>query len=124
MNEIYKISDIANITGISIPTLRYYEKLGILKPERDSNNYRVYTDKELNWIDFIKRAKETGMTLKKIVEYSNLRERGDETINERIDILEQQEQLLINKQKIIQNHILFIQNKKEHYYEELDSKKS
>lgn len=115
MTKTYKISEISNMTDLSIPTLRYYEKLGLLKPARSSNNYRIFTDKDLRWIEFINRAKVTGMPLSKIIEYSRLREQGNETIKERIDILEQQEQILYTEQQKIQIHIDFLQNKKLHY---------
>ncbi|WP_311406860.1 MerR family transcriptional regulator [Liquorilactobacillus uvarum] len=115
MTKTYKISEISNMTDLSIPTLRYYEKLGLLKPARSSNNYRIFTDKDLRWIEFINRAKATGMPLSKIIEYSRLREQGNETIKERIDILEQQEQILYTEQQKIQIHIDFLQNKKLHY---------
>jgi len=115
MIKTYKISEVAFITGLSIPTLRYYETLGLLKPVRQANNYRVFTDKELNWIDFIKRAKATGMPLVKIMTYAKLREQGHETIKERIAILEQQEQILHEEQAKIQGHIDFLQKKKQYY---------
>ncbi|KRM97108.1 transcription regulator [Liquorilactobacillus aquaticus DSM 21051] len=115
MTKTYRISEVSKITGFSIPTLRYYEKLGLLKPTRSSNNYRIFTDKELHWIQFINRAKATGMPLSKIIEYSRLREQGDETIKERIDLLEQQEQILYTEQKKIQAHLDFLKNKKQHY---------
>jgi len=121
MIKTYKISEVAFITGLSIPTLRYYETLGLLKPVRQANNYRVFTDKELNWIDFIKRAKATGMPLVKIMTYAKLREQGHETIKERIAILEQQEQILHEEQAKIQGHIDFLQKKKQ-YYAQLTAK--
>ncbi|MFT9005617.1 MAG: MerR family transcriptional regulator [Liquorilactobacillus hordei] len=123
MIKTYKISEISNITGLSIPTLRYYEDLGLLKPARNDNNYRVFTDKDLRWIEFISRAKATGMPLAKIIEYSKLREQGDETVKERISILEQQEQILHAQQQEIQTHIDFLQNKKRYYAQLQDSYK-
>ena len=123
MIKTYKISEISSITGLSIPTLRYYEDLGLLKPARNDNNYRVFTDKDLRWIEFISRAKATGMPLAKIIEYSKLREQGDETVKERISILEQQEQILHAQQQEIQTHIDFLQNKKRYYAQLQDSYK-
>lgn len=121
MTKTYKISEVATMTGLSIPTLRYYETLGLLKPVRQENNYRLFTDKELNWIEFIKRAKATGMPLAKIMTYAKLREQGHETIKARIAILGQQEQILHEEQEKIQGHIDFLQKKKQ-YYEQLTAK--
>ena len=115
MIKTYKISEVATMTGLSIPTLRYYETLGLLKPVRQVNNYRMFTDKELSWINFIKRAKATGMPLAIIKTYAKLREQGHETIKQRIAILEQQEQILHGEQAKIQEHIDFLQKKKQYY---------
>ncbi|MBU7456422.1 MerR family transcriptional regulator [Leuconostoc fallax] len=115
MTKIYRISDISRLTNLSIPTLRYYEDLELLKPKRDLNNYRMFTEKDLTWITFIKRAKATGMSLSNIIKYSKLREKGDKTIIDRIDLLQHQENILKDEQKIIQEHIDFLQNKKQYY---------
>ncbi len=115
LTKTYKISTISKLTGFSIPTLRYYEKLGLLNPKRDANNYRCFTANDLRWIKFIKRAKATGMPLAKIIKYSQLRAQGTGTIQERIAILEQQEQILYTEQAKIQEHIEFLQNKKQFY---------
>lgn len=120
MIKTYKISEVAVITGLSISTLRYYETLGLLKPVRQKNNYRVFTDKELNWIDFIKRAKATGLPLAKIMTYAKLREQGHETIKERIAILDQQEQILHEEQSKIQVHIDFLKKKKQYYAQHMN----
>ena len=66
----YIISEIAKITGLSVPTLRYYEELGLLSLKRNNSNYRIFTDDDLRWIEFINRAKATGMSLAKIIDYS------------------------------------------------------
>ncbi len=55
------------------------------------------------------------MPLAKIIEYSQLRAQGTGTIQERIAILEQQEQILYTEQAKIQEHIEFLQNKKQFY---------
>lgn len=115
MNLTYKISEVSKLTDLSIPTLRYYEELGLLHPRRTANNYRVFTEEDLAWIQFIQRAKKTGMLLTKIIEYSKLREKGAETILQRIAILEEQEQLLELEKKNLQEHIDFLQEKKAHY---------
>lgn len=113
----YKISEIANQTNLPISTLRYYEDIGLLKPKRDQNNYRIFTESDLNWLEFIQRAKNAGLPMSKIVEYSELRKEGDKTIPERIAILEEQEQLLYEEKTKIQTHIDFLKNKRQTYSE-------
>lgn len=112
---MYKIQQFSKLTGLSIPTLRYYENLGILKPARSKNNYREFTDSDLNWMMFILRLKQTGMPLENICRYSFLREQGDQTIEERIKLLDEQEKLLNKEFLKLQKQLEFLKKKKETY---------
>lgn len=119
MTKTYKISEIALLTELPIATLRYYEELDLLKPARNSSNYREFTEADLEWIYFIKRAKATGMPLAKIQDYSRLREQGDSTIIQRISLLVEQERILRQQITDLEGHLDFILQKKHHYYETL-----
>ena len=82
------IKQISQQTGLSAHTLRYYEKIGLLLGiHRDSKGHRDYTDKDLIWIEFIKRLKATNMPLNEIKRFAELRISGDRTIPERLKIL-------------------------------------
>lgn len=58
-----KINALARQAGLSVHTLRYYEKAGLLKAARSSNNYREYSDDDLASARFIKSCKEAGFSL-------------------------------------------------------------
>ncbi|MFV0289453.1 MAG: MerR family transcriptional regulator [Mangrovibacterium sp.] len=64
------IGELSKQTGVSIDTLRYYEKQGLIVGRNDervqSNNYKDYSEDSLERICFIKDAKESGFTLKEI----------------------------------------------------------
>jgi len=76
--------------GLSADTLRYYEKIGLLRHvSRDASGYRVYGPRDLEWISFILRLKDTGMALEDIIRYAELRECGDATLAARQALLEQ-----------------------------------
>jgi DNA-binding transcriptional MerR regulator len=83
----YSIGEFSSITGISIHTLRYYEKENLIIPERRENGRRCYSDGDVAWIQFIKRLKDTGMPIKEIQKYARLRARGDSTLEERMEML-------------------------------------
>mgnify|MGYP000924162790 FL=1 len=119
MTKTYKISEIALLTELPIATLRYYEELNLIKPARNSSNYRELTEADLEWIYFIKRAKATGMPLAKIQDYSRLREQGDSTIIQRISLLVEQERILRQQITDLEGHLDFILQKKHYYYESL-----
>jgi MerR family Zn(II)-responsive transcriptional regulator of zntA len=59
-----KISDLAERSGISAHTLRYYDKTGLFSAsKRSDSNYRIYSQDDLTTAKFIKRSKECGFSL-------------------------------------------------------------
>jgi len=62
-----KIGEVARLVGVPTKTLRYYEDLGLLSPAgRTNSGYRLYGWRELEQIEFIRRAKLMGLTLEQI----------------------------------------------------------
>ena len=62
-----KIGQLAKTVGIDIQTLRYYESQGLLnEPNRLENGYRDYPNESIERLQFIKKAKLVGFTLKEI----------------------------------------------------------
>ncbi len=103
------IKSISKHTGLSAHTLRYYERIGlIVGVDRDSKGHRDYSEKDIIWIEFIKRLKATRMPLDEIRKFATLRRQGQHTIVERLKLLEnhhrrveaQMQNLLDNQQKI------------------------
>lgn len=69
MKDYYKIGEISKIYGFSKDSLMYYEDLGILKPDRDTNGYRMYSIQDLYRLNLIKELRTLGFSMKKIKEY-------------------------------------------------------
>lgn len=81
--------EFSGVVGLSSYTLRYYEKIGLLKHiQRNSSGHRVYSNKDIDWVNFIKRLKETGMPLEEIQKYALLRDLGAQTAPDRQELLE------------------------------------
>ena len=106
-----KIGEIAKKTNLPASTLRYYEKRGLLKVDRDKNGRRYYKESDIEWIKFIRRLKETGMLIKDIQHYSELRYVGSITMPERLQILQ-----------LHRNYVLEQQLKWTEYLQNLDDK--
>ncbi|WP_339000283.1 MerR family transcriptional regulator [Fusobacterium animalis] len=100
----YSIGEFSKLTGLSIHTLRYYEYEQLIVPMRNKNNIRRYSDKDIAWIDFIKRLKDTGMPIIKIKEYAKLRSKGDITLSKRMEMLIQHYGFLEKQISILQEH--------------------
>lgn len=118
----YYIGEFSKKVGLSIDTLRYYEKLGLIYPERDKINKRVYSEKDINWINFIIRLKETNMPIKQIQYYSMLRYQGDSTVKERLELLEEQMDRLNMEKKKIEENIKHLDKKIDTYKQMLENK--
>lgn len=70
----YKIGEVARLAVVNKETVRYYEKRGLIpEPDRRRSGYRIFTQRHINQIRFIKRAQELGFTLKEIKELLELR---------------------------------------------------
>jgi DNA-binding transcriptional MerR regulator len=61
-----RIGDIAQATGISRDTLRFYEKRGLLTARRSGNGYRDYPPEAVQWLSYIRTAQSLGFTLAEI----------------------------------------------------------
>ena len=73
--QTYKISNIAEQTELSADTLRYYEKIGLLKKvSRASSGVRLYSDQDLSRLRFIQRAKTMNFSLDEIAKLLQMRE--------------------------------------------------
>jgi DNA-binding transcriptional MerR regulator len=82
------IQEVAQVTGLSAHTLRYYERVGLIHPiDREQNARRRYTAADVGWIDFLTKLRATGMSIKDMQRYAGLRRRGDETLPERLEML-------------------------------------
>lgn len=119
----YYIGEFSEKVGLSIDTLRYYEKIGLIYPKRDNINKRIYCEKDVEWSKFIIRLKETNMPIKQIQYYSQLRYQGDTTIKKRLELLENQmDRLNIEKTKMEEN-ITHLYKKINYYKGMIDKKK-
>ena len=94
-----RIGEMAKAADISEYTLRYYERKGLIRVNRDDVGRRCYEESDIEWIKFIKRLKDTGMLLKDIREYSRLRYEGNTTMPERLQMLEKHREYVLEQQK-------------------------
>lgn len=75
--KFVNIGQIAKKSGASIHTIRYYEKLGLLKePSRSEGGFRKYSQTTVDLLKFIKKSKRLGFTLKEIQEIVKTSEKG------------------------------------------------
>lgn len=89
----YSTKQAAELSGLTIETLRYYCKIGLVpRVLRDVNNYRVFDDHDIAWLKGLHCLRECGMGIKQMRKYMELCLQGEETIGEREVILKDQRQ--------------------------------
>ena len=114
MEKELNIQQMAQATGLSAHTLRYYERAGLMieHVRRDEGNgYRSYSHQHVTWIEFLKRLRATGMPIRDIQRYTELLRQGEQTIPERLQLLKQH-------QSRVEEHLEAITSKIA-YYEQL-----
>jgi DNA-binding transcriptional MerR regulator len=81
------ISEAAERTGVTAYTLRYYERIGLLRVRRDASGHRNYSGNDISRIMFITRLRQTDMPIREIQRYFSLAKVGASTEPERLELL-------------------------------------
>lgn len=110
------IKEVANITGLSIDSLRYYERIGVIPPiPKTKSGIREYDDHAVHWIEFVLKFKNAGASLEKIIEYIKLLNTEEDTKESRRGILFEIKDELDAKIKKLQKCSEIIEFKIENY---------
>jgi DNA-binding transcriptional MerR regulator len=89
MDDGLTIQQVAQRTGLSIHTLRYYEQLGLLfSVHRLPNGHRRYDESDLRWIDLLKCLRASAMPLSEMQRFAEITRQGTSTASERRELLE------------------------------------
>ncbi|RND80034.1 HTH-type transcriptional regulator AdhR [Lacticaseibacillus paracasei] len=90
MSKSYSIGEVATMTKLSIPTIRYYDKEGLI-PElkKDASGARCFDDQNLGALEMIECLKTAGMSIKDIKTFMQWNLEGDTTLKKRRDFFDQ-----------------------------------
>jgi DNA-binding transcriptional MerR regulator len=98
-----KIAEVSEKYGLSVDTLRYYERVGLIPPvHRNGGGIRDYSELDLRRVDFIKCMRGAGLPVEVLIEYMGLVQQGDKTIEARKEILVEQRSLLAARMEEMQ----------------------
>ena len=90
MKDFYKISEISRLYGVGPDSLRYYERLGLLRPRRDEDNgYRLYSLRDIYKLSVIRDLRTLGLSMVQIKEYLD-----GQSVESTLALLEREEDLL------------------------------
>ena len=111
-----KIAEVSEQYGISLDTLRYYERIGLIPPvTRNESGIRDYNELDVRRVEFVKCMRSAGLPIEVLIEYIGLVQRGDQTIEARKDILVEQRELLIARMEQMQKTLDVLNHKIEMY---------
>ena len=120
---MYSPKEVCDKLGIWYETLRFYCKEGLIPNiHRDKNNWRVFDDRNVNWIEGLLCLRRCEMSLKDMKEYMNLCLKGKESIPERKEMLAKTRDELLAKQKELQEALDYIDDKQQYYDDVLSGK--
>jgi MerR family transcriptional regulator, aldehyde-responsive regulator len=111
-----KIAEVSEQYGLSVDTLRYYERVGLIPPvQRNAGGIRDYNELDLRRVDFIRCMRSAGLPIEVLIDYVELVQRGDETIDARKEILKEQRELLATRMQEMQKTLDILDHKIEVY---------
>jgi DNA-binding transcriptional MerR regulator len=107
-----KIAEVSDRYGISLDTLRYYERIGLIPPvNRNKSGIRDYSEIDVKRVEFIKCMRSAGLPVEVLTEYIKLVQQGDQTIEARKEILKDQRDQLLAKMEEMQKTLDILDHK-------------
>jgi DNA-binding transcriptional MerR regulator len=111
-----KIAEVSDKYGLSVDTLRYYERVGLIPTvNRNESGIRDYNELDLRRVDFIKCMRSAGLPIEVLIDYVALVQKGDKTIDARKEILIEQRDLLLSRMNEMQKTLDILNYKIEVY---------
>ena len=118
MEQELTIQQVAQATGLSTHTLRYYERCDLIAPiHRASNGHRRYSAQDIRWIQFLTKLRMTGMPIRQIQQYATLLRQQPDAIQARRALLEAHRQTVVEHLQELQENLAVIDWKIQHYKE-------
>jgi DNA-binding transcriptional MerR regulator len=114
------IADAAVAAGVSVHTLRYYERAGLLaRIERNESGHRRFTPTDIEWVVVCTKLRATGMPIRRIRDYAKLVEAGEGNEAARLALLEAHRRDVLERMREIERNLELIDYKIDLYRERL-----
>ena len=118
------IKEVAEKYHISQDTLRYYERMKMIpKVHRTPGGIRDYQEEDLRWVELSICMRSAGLPIEVMIEYLRLFQEGDPTIPARLELLEEQMEVLRTQKEQLEATMDRLSYKIEHYKEALQTGK-
>lgn len=111
----YTIGEISKRFNISISTIRYYDKEGLLPDIKRENGIRKFSEQDVETIFIIECLKKTNVELKDIKRFIMMAKQGDSTIDERLNFFKEQKEKTLNQIKVLKKALQMLEYKEWYY---------
>jgi DNA-binding transcriptional MerR regulator len=112
----YTISEVADLTGLSAHTLRWYERIGLMPHvDRSHTGQRRFTNRDLDWLGFVGKLRLTGMPVADMVRYAELVRLGEHTFPQRQELLESTRRDVLRRIAELQDTLAVLDHKIDTY---------
>lgn len=113
---LYSMKDVCKKTGMAYETLKFYCNQGLIpNVKRDANNYRVFDDRDVAWIESLGCLKRCGMSIQEMRAYIALCLQGRASIPERKLILQKRREQLLERIRELEDAVDYIDQKQVFY---------
>ena len=112
----FTIRTMADRCGMTAHTLRYYERVGLIQPVgRARNGHRRYSEADAAWLHFLHCMRATNMPIREMQRFAAMRERGETTIEQRRQLLEDHQAVIAAKITALERAHTLLTNKIANY---------
>lgn len=112
----YSIGDVSKQTGLSVDTLRYYERIELVDGiARSPSGHRCYSDNDIKWLKMLICLRTTGMPIGDMQRFAQMMRAGEQSKPERIDLLVEHRQNVLDKIALMQHELERVDYKIEKY---------
>ncbi|MFD4987342.1 MerR family transcriptional regulator [Streptomyces sp. NPDC058374] len=112
----YTISEVAELTGLTPHTLRWYERIGLMQHiDRSHSGQRRYSNADLRWLSLVGKLRLTGMSVADMIRYAELARAGEHTFVERQELLQATRRDVLTRIAELQGTLSVLDYKIDHY---------
>lgn len=113
---MYTMKKVCEMTGLTYETLKFYCNKGLVpNVKRGENNYRVFDDRDVEWIKGLNCLKNCGMGINEMLAYTEMCLEGQSTILQRKKMLDEKKALLLRERRTIDECLFYIDEKQKFY---------
>lgn len=120
LSHALSVQEMAEQSGVSAHTLRYYERIGLLGPvRRSANGHRQFSADDVGWVQLLVCLRETGMNIQDMLRFADVSGPNLSVAERRLALLEAHREAVRARQRAVEEYLGRIEGKLAHYRAEL-----